>query len=367
MTMRRLSLLIIVLTALAAFPACGERIKEVASIAGVRPNQLIGYGLVVGLDGTGDQTTQTPFTLQSVMSMLNALGIAMPSTQSVQLRNTAAVIVTATLPAFARPGQQIDVTVSSIGNARSLRGGTLLLTPLRGANGEVFALAQGNVAISGASAAAPGARVTVNHLSAGRVPSGAIVERALAQNVDDEFIQIELSRSDFSLARNVADAIRRRFGDGVVLPLDGRTLQVRAPAEPAKRIPFLAELEELPVTAALDAAKVVVNSRTGSVVVNQAVQLGPCAVAHGSLTVRVSKEPVVSQPQPLSRGRTVARTRDQASIEQDGGGLVSVPAGASLDEVVRALNALGANPQDLIGILQAMRAVGALKADIEVI
>jgi len=351
----------------AAMPSAAERLKDIASISGIRNNQLIGYGIAVGLDGTGDQTTQTPFTRQSVVSMLQALGVSVPAGQNIQLKNTAAVIVTATLPPFSRPGQSIDVTVSSLGNAKSLRGGTLLMTPLRGADGQVYGMAQGNILIGGAGAGAGGAAVQVNQLSAGRIPGGASVERAVPGQLDQAVLQIELARSDFTLMQRTLEAITRRFGDGIAVPVDARFLQVRLPADPGPRMAFLADLEQVQVTTEALSPRVVINSRTGSVVMNQRVTLEPCAVSHGSLTIRVNQEPQVSQPQPFSRGETAVTTRDSAEIEQPKASLVALPGAAALDEVVRALNLLGTNVTDLISILQAMKSAGALKAEIEVI
>lgn len=348
-------------------PAQAERLRDLASISGVRPNQLIGYGLVVGLDGTGDQTTQSPFTLQAMNSMLSSLGVALPAGASVQLRNTAAVMVTATLPSFARPGQVVDLTVSSLGNAKSLRGGTLLMTPLKGADGQVYAVAQGNVVIVGASASAPGAKVTVNQQASGRIPAGAIVERAAPQTIDEQFLQVELAVSDFALMRRVVEAVNKQFGPGVATPIDARAMQIKVPEDPAGRVEFLSRLEEIPVQRSQESPKVIVNSRTGSVVINQGVRLGACAIAHGALTVKVSRTPNVSQPAPLSQGQTVVTTTDRVEVEQAGGQLMQVADTASLDQVVRALNMMGANPQDLIAILQAMKSAGALNAEIEVI
>jgi flagellar P-ring protein precursor FlgI len=344
-----------------------DRLKDISSVSGVRNNQLIGYGLAVGLDGTGDQTTQTPFTRQSVISMLQALGVSVPPGQNVQLKNTAAVIVTASLPAFSRPGQSIDVTVSSMGNAKSLRGGTLLMTPLRGADGQVYGMAQGNIVVGGAGAGGGGASVQVNQLSAGRIPGGASVERAVPGQLDQEKIQIELARSDFTLMEHTLQAIEKRFGPGVAVPVDARFLQVQMPADASARMTFLSQLEQLRVETESAGPRVIVNARTGSVVMNQRVTIDPCAVAHGSLTVRVGKDPQVSQPQPFSRGETVVTTKDSASIEQPPATLMALPAAASLEEVVRGLNLLGANASDLISILQAMKTAGALQADIEVI
>ena len=347
--------------------ASSVRIKEVAAVQGVRANQLVGYGLVVGLDGSGDQTTQTPFTTQSLTSMLLQLGISVPPGTSIQLRNVAAVMVTAQLPPFAQPGQTIDVVVSSVGNAKSLRGGTLVATPLKGADGEVYALAQGNLVVSGAGASAGGSKVQVNHLAAGRVPEGATVERAVPTPLlEGDSLQLGLNASDYATARAVARAINSAKGEGTAMALDGRTVRVRAPA-PAERVGFLADIENLRVELERPAARVVLNARTGSVVMNEAVTLGACAVAHGSLSVTISSTPVISQPAPFGAGQTVVREKTDISIAQQPGALVEMSAGARLADVVKALNALGATPQDLIAILQAMKSAGALKAELEVI
>ena len=346
-----------------------QRIKEIAAVAGERSNQLIGYGLVVGLDGSGDQTTQSPFTLQSTLAMLQSLGVAIPPGVSAQTRNIAAVMVTSELPALARPGQKIDLTISSIGNAKSLRGGTLLMTPLRGADGQIYALAQGSIFVGGAGASAGGSSATVNHLSVGRITGGGLIERALPTQAVGEFVQLDLYQSDYSLMRRVAEAIAKRFGAGVALPQDARTMRVAVPADPLTRIAFMSDLENLTVAGGVDRAKVVVNARTGSVVMNQAVKLLPSAVAHGNLSVKIQSEASVSQPEPFSRGQTAVTNDAQVQIEQGGveGGLVKVPPGATLDDVVRALNILGAKPADLMAILQALKASGALQADLEVI
>jgi flagellar P-ring protein precursor FlgI len=346
-----------------------QRIKEIAAVAGERSNQLIGYGLVVGLDGSGDQTTQSPFTLQSTLAMLQSLGVAIPPGVSAQTRNIAAVMVTSELPALARPGQKIDLTISSIGNAKSLRGGTLLMTPLRGADGQIYALAQGSIFVGGAGASAGGSSATVNHLSVGRITGGGLIERALPTQAVGEFVQLDLYQSDYSLMRRVAEAIAKRFGAGVALPQDARTMRVVVPTDPLTRIAFMSDLENLTVTGGGDRAKVVVNARTGSVVMNQAVKLLPSAVAHGNLSVKIQSDASVSQPEPFSRGQTAVTNDAQVQIEQGGveGGLVRVPPGATLDDVVRALNILGAKPADLMAILQALKASGALQADLEVI
>ena len=355
-----------------AGPVAAERIKDLASVQGVRQNQLIGYGLVVGLDATGDNTTQAPFTAQSVQSMLSQLGIQLPPGQAIQLRNSAAVIVTAQLPAFAQPGQPIDVTVSSLGNARSLRGGTLLLTPLRGADGQVYAMAQGNVVVGGAGAAQAGSRVQINHLSAGRVPGGATVERTVPNTaLSADAITLELAQNDFSTAKRVADAINRTVtasrGVAPAQALDARTIRVAMPGSAHERVGFLAELENIDVKLEQPAARVIVNARTGSVVMNQTVTLGECAVAHGNLAVTISSTPVVSQPNALSQGQTVVGEKADIQVRQDGGNLMMVPNAAKLADVVKALNALGATANDLIAILQAMKTAGSLKAELEII
>ena len=348
--------------------ATTARIKEVATVQGVRPNQLIGYGLVVGLDGTGDQTTQTPFTTQSLNAMLQQLGVTVPAGTSMQLKNVAAVLVTATLPPFAQPGQLLDITVSSLGNAKSLRGGTLVATPLRGADNQIYALAQGNLMVGGAGASAGGSKVQVNHLLAGRIPGGATVERSVLSPLGQgDALQLDLSSSDYATARAVAGAINTRFGAGTAQALDGRVVKVRLPPTPDERVSFMAEVENLKVEMAAPAAKVVVNARTGSVVMNQAVTLGPCAVAHGNLSVTISTTPQVSQPAPLSGGQTVVTEKSDIKMQQDGGALIQLPAGTRLTEVVKALNSLGATPADLLTILQAIKAAGALQAELEVI
>jgi flagellar P-ring protein precursor FlgI len=305
-----------------------------------------------------------------VQSLLNQFGVALPPGVTPQMKNVAAVMVTAALPAFAQPGQQIDITVSSLGNARSLRGGTLLLTPLRGADSQIYAMAQGNLVVGGAGASAAGSKVQINHLLAGRVPGGATVERAVANSaLNNDIVHLELNTTDFSSARAVADAINRKLGGGdlVAAPVDGRVVQVRFPAG-GNRVAFISELENIEVALAAPPAKVIVNARTGSVVMNQSVRLGPVAVAHGSLSVTVSSTPVISQPSPLSQGgQTIVAEKADIRVQQDGGTLFNLAGGAELSEVVKSLNALGANAQDLIGILQALKAAGALKAELEII
>ncbi|MCV2359219.1 flagellar basal body P-ring protein FlgI [Paucibacter sp. TC2R-5] len=349
-------------------PAQAARIKEVASVQGVRNNALTGYGLVVGLDGTGDQTTQSPYTGQSLSAMLQQFGVTLPPGVTIQPKNVAAVMVTAQLPAFAQPGQQIDITVASIGNSKSLRGGTLISTPLRGADGQVYAMAQGNLIIAGAGAAAGGSKVQVNHLSAGRIPAGALVERSVATPLQNsDFIQLDLNSIDFTTARAVARAINKAKGAGVAQALDGRVVRVRAPMDADERVNFMADMENLSFELSEPAARIIINARTGSVVINQAVTLAACAVAHGSLSVTISSTPVISQPNALSGGQTVVSEKTDIAIKQEPGNLIQLPAGAKLADVVKALNSLGATPQDLLAILQAMKSSGALNAELEVI
>lgn len=351
--------------------AHAERIKDLANIQGVRSNQLIGYGLVVGLDGTGDQTTQTPFTLQSTLNMLQSLGVTLPpgTYSQIQLKNVAAVIVTASLPPFAQIGQTLDVTVSAMGNAKTLRGGTLLLTPLKGADGQVYAMSQGNLVIGGASASANGSSATINQLNAGRISGGATVERMVPSNLAGmDIFNLELKSSDFSTASIVVDAINKRFGKPIAIAQDSRVIQI-APnnIDSSSRVQFLAALEAINVTPAKGEAKVILNARTGSIVLNQTVELENCAVAHGNLTVVISTTPVISQPNAFGNGRTVDDKVSQVSLNQDPGNVIQLAGGASLSDVVRGLNAVGATPQDLVAILQAIKAAGALRAELEII
>ena len=344
------------------------RIKEVAAVQGVRSNQLLGYGLVVGLDGTGDQATQTPFTTQSLNALLQQMGVTLPAGVTMQPKNVAAVLVTAQLPAFAQPGQNIDVTVSSLGNSKSLRGGTLIATPLKGADGQIYALAQGNLIVGGAGASAGGSKVQSNHLAAGRIPDGASVERSVPTPLlDGDFLQFGVSANDYATAIAVANAINTAKGAGTASAIDGRSVRVRMPPSAQERMAFLAEVENLPLKLAKPAARVVLNARTGSIILNDAVTLSACAVAHGNLSVTISSTPVVSQPNPLAQGQTVQAERNDIAISQQGGALITLPVGVNLADVVKALNALGATPMDLLAILQAMKSAGALHAEIEVI
>ncbi len=345
-----------------------ERVKDVASVSGVRDNQLIGYGLVVGLDGTGDQTTQTPFTVQSLNNMLGQLGLT-PDAGNPQLRNVAAVMVTAELPPFAKAGQRIDVTVSSMGNATSLRGGTLLMTPLKGADGQTYSIAQGNLVVGGFGAeGSDGSRITVNVPSVGRIPNGATVERevptAFAQG---DHVTLNLHRPDFTTANRLVQTVNDTFGQGVAHALDGSSVRVRAPSNPDHRVGFVAELERLPIERGAPPARVIVNSRTGTVVIGSSVQVTPAAVSHGSLTVTISEAPQVVQPAPFGEGETAIQPDTDIAIEEGDNTMFLFDPGTSLDEIVRAVNNVGAAPGDLVAILEALREAGALRAELVVI
>jgi flagellar P-ring protein FlgI len=364
---RAIACVLVCFSVLFITPAHAERLKDLATIQGVRSNQLLGYGLVVGLDGTGDQTTQTPFTVQSIISMMQQMGVSLPPGTNLQLKNIAAVMVTSSLPAFAQPGQNLDVTVSSMGNAKSLRGGTLLMTPLKGADGQVYAMAQGNLVVGGVGASANGSTTQINHLSVGRISDGATVERAIPSNISQaDSVNLELKESDFSTATLVVDAINRKFGQNTAVAENGRVIKVQ-PSANLSRIAFLAALETINVIPAASNGKIILNARTGSVVMNRAVTLESCAVSHGNLSVVINTAPVISQPGALSGGQTVATARSQIEITKEPGKVLLLNSGANLAEVVKALNAIGATPQDLLAILQAMKAAGSLHADLEVI
>jgi flagellar P-ring protein precursor FlgI len=366
--MRSLLPLLGLACALLAPAARAERLKDLTSIAGVRENQLTGYGIVVGLDGTGDQTTQTPFTVQSIVAMLQQQGVTLTAGTSLQLKNVAAVNVTASLPAFAQPGQTIDITVSSIGNAKSLRGGTLIMTPLKGADGQIYAMAQGNVLVGGVGAQAGGTQTIVNHLAVGKIAAGATVERAVPTALGaDNQIRLELRDTDFSTAARVVEAVNDKFGPGVATALDGRVIRVRSPSSSDQRVAFIGLLQNLDVTPDQGEAKVILNARTGSVVMNQAVTLDPCAISHGNLSVTISTDPQVSQPAPFSGGKTVVTQNTSVEVKKDPGKVVLVKGGANLAEVVKAMNSIGATPQDLLSILQALKAAGSLRAQLEII
>jgi flagellar P-ring protein precursor FlgI len=343
-----------------------ERIKDLASIAGVRSNQLIGYGLVVGLDGSGDKTK---FTGQSLRNMLVEMGINIPPGTDPKSKNVAAVSIHADLPPFVKPGQKIDVTVSSLGDATSLRGGSLLMTPLKGADGNIYAMAQGNLVVGGFGAdAGDGSRVTVNIPSAGRVPNGATVERTVknAFNVGDHII-LNLHNPDFTTVSRLTDSINHTLGKGTAHSMDASSVKVNAPRDPSQRVPFLSLIENLELNPGEAPAKVVVNSRSGTVVIGQHVRVSPAAVTHGNLSVTISANPEVSQPDPLSQGQTVITPNFDVEISEEDSRMFVFDPGVSLDEIVRAVNQVGAAPGDLVAILEALKQSGALRAELVVI
>ncbi|MWP62167.1 flagellar basal body P-ring protein FlgI [Gilliamella sp. Pas-s25] len=345
-----------------------ERIRDLVTIEGVRDNALVGYGIVVGLDGTGDQTSQTPFTIQSITNMLSQLGITVPSGSNMQLKNVAAVMVTAKLPSYSRVGQQLDVVVSSLGNAKSLRGGTLIMTPLKGVDNQVYAIAQGNLFVGGAGASSKGSSVSVNQTAGATIPNGATIERQLATRLDEQdIIHLHLNQFDFTRALKISEAINKLQKNSAVA-LDGTTVSLKMPKESHARVQFLSKIQNLEIGRTPISAKVVINTRTGVVVMNQKVQLDNCAVAHGNLSVVVNNKLKVSQPNtPLAGGTTVVTPDTQVSIEQEGGALHNLAAGADLKRVIKSLNLLGANPTELMSILEALKSAGCLHATLETI
>ena len=345
------------------------RIKDLANIQGVRDNQLLGYGLVVGLDGSGDKVNSSPFTQQSLRSMLTQLGIVVPPNVALNPKNVAAVTVHANLPPFSKPGQAIDVTVSSIGDAGSLRGGSLLMTPMKGIDGQVYAIAQGNLVVGGLSSeGADGSKVTINIPSSGRIPGGATVERSVSTGfAQSPLLTLNLKDGDFTTAQRVTDAINKAVGDGAAYPVDATSVNVNVPKNTAQRVGFIAMIENLVVDPADAVAKVIVNSRTGTVVINSTVRVSPAAVSHGALTVTISENTQVSQPNPLGGGDTVVVPQSDISVQESGSRMFVFDPGVTLDTVVRAVNRVGAGPSDLVAILEALKQAGALKADLVVI
>ncbi|MDG6777601.1 flagellar basal body P-ring protein FlgI [Thiomicrorhabdus sp. zzn3] len=347
--------------------AWAERVKDLANVAGVRTNQLVGYGLVVGLNGTGDKT---PFAEQSLLSMLNKFGIHVPPDVKTNSKNIAAVAVHADLPAFAKQGSKIDITVSSLGNAKSLRGGTLLLTPLKGVDGNVYALAQGNLVVGGLDASgADGSRITINIPSVGRIPNGATVERTVNTGFDlGNTITLNLKDADFTTATNMVNSINAMLGEGTASARDAESIDVMAPRLPNQRVAFLSVLENIEVTPGEEAAKVIVNSRTGTVVIGQHVKVSPAAVTHGGLVVKISEDPAVSQPNPFAGGNTAVTPQTNVEVQNQGDGrMFEFPQGVSLNDIVQAVNKVGAAPGDLVAILEALKQAGSLKAELMII
>jgi flagellar P-ring protein precursor FlgI len=361
--------LLAALLVLVAPLASAERIKDLVSVAGVRTNQLVGYGLVVGLDGSGDQTSQAPFTTQSLKSMLQQFGITIPPNVTPQTKNIAAVSVHAELPPFAKPGQKIDITISSIGNAKSLRGGSLLLTPLKGADGQVYAVAQGNLVVSGFGAEAKdGSKITVNVPSAGRIPGGATVERSVPTAfAAGDSLTLNLHTGDFTTAARMVEVINKAFGANSAQPLDATSVRVAVPADSTQRVAYLSMLENLTLEPGESASRVVINSRTGTIVIGKHVRVMPAAVAHGSLTVAITERAVVSQPGAFSSGTTEVVDRSDIVAKEENARMFMLREGVTLEEIVNAVNRVGAAPGDLVAILEALRNAGALRAELVVI
>ncbi len=355
---------------LLSVPSGAERIKDLTHVAGVRDNQLVGYGLVVGLDGSGDQTSQTPFTVQSLENMLKQFGITLPPGSSPQLKNVAAVAIHARLPAFSKVGQTIDVTVSSIGNAKSLRGGALLMSPLKGADGRVYAMAQGDLLVSGLNASgADGSNITVNIPSVGTIPNGATVERVVNNPfLQGDFITLNLNHSDFTTANRLAGAINEMVGPGIARPIDAVSIQVSAPKDPSQRVAFASLVENISVMPGEAAARVVINSRTGTVVIGANVKLLPAAVSHGTLVVTVTENQQASQPGAFARrGRTVVTDQSDIDVGFKNNHTFMIPPTITLQDVVDGVNRVGATPADIVAILQALKQAGSLRAELMVI
>ncbi|MBB5985286.1 flagellar basal body P-ring protein FlgI [Sphingobium lignivorans] len=352
---------------LVAPQAHAERIKDLGAFEGLRSNQLVGYGVVVGLAGTGDDSLD--YATQGIKGVISRFGLTLPPGINPALKNAAAVMVTAELPAFAKPGQRLDVTVSALGKAKSLRGGTLVLTPLRGADGEIYGMAQGNLAVGGLGVSgADGSQLSVNVPSAGRIPSGASVERAVETGFDTSpALTFNLADADLTTALRVADAINLAFGDQRAKALDGVSIAVAAPQGAESRIMMMGLIENIEVRPADPPARVIVNARSGTVVINGSVRISPAAVSHGKLTVSVNEAPRVVQPAPFSRGETAVEQSSAISAAEERNPMFLFKGGASLADIVKAVNAVGASPSDLVEILGALKQAGAMKAELEVI
>ena len=370
---RRLSILV-GLGSLIAFtasppPAQAERIKDMAQVQGVRTNQLVGYGLVVGLDGTGDQTSQAPFTIQSLTNMLAQLGVTVPSNVTPQLKNVAAVSVHAEMPAFVKPGQTIDITVNSIANAKSLRGGSLLVTPLHGLDGQIYAIAQGNLIVSGFGVQGnDGSKLTVNVPSSGRIPNGATIEKAVpTQLAQGDAVVLNLNDPDFTTATRLVQVVNHGIGEDIATIVDGGSVRVRAPLDITQRVAFLSTVENLEIDPGSGAAKVIINSRTGTVVISSNVRVSPAAVSHGSLTVSIKEEQKVSQPNAFANGTTTVTTSSTINVDQGSNRMFLFKPGVELEQIVHAVNEVGAAPGDLVAILEALKEAGALQAELIVI
>ncbi|RDE23021.1 flagellar basal body P-ring protein FlgI [Motiliproteus coralliicola] len=360
------NLMILLLGTLLSAGVQAERLKDITDVAGVRPNQLVGYGLVVGLSGTGDKVS---FTSQTFKNMLAQFGLTLPPGTNPQSKNIAAVSIHAELPPFAKPGQLLDVTVSSIGDASSLRGGSLLMAPLKGADGQVYAMAQGNLVVGGLGAEGlDGSRITINVPSVGRVPSGATVERSVPSPfARGDHLVLNLHTPDFTTSRRVAERINGLLGPDVATSVDATSIRVRAPRDASQRVTYLSVLENLEVEPAAEVAKVIINSRTGTIIIGENVRVSPVAITHGGLTVSILENPEANQPGAFAGGDTVVVPRSGIEVDENSGHMFSFQPGASLNEIVEAVNQVGAAPGDLMAILEALKQSGALKAELVVI
>lgn len=357
----------VLLFALAAIaPAWADRVKDIARVNGVRSNQLIGYGLVVGLVGTGDSA---PFTNQTFRNLMNKFGISLPNGVDPKLKNVAAVSITAEMPPFSKPGQTIDVTVSSIGNAKSLRGGSLIMTSLKGVDGQTYALAQGNLVVGGLDASgSDGSKITVNVPSVGRIPNGASIEREVPSSfAQGDSVTFNLLETDFTTAKRMVEVFNDLLGPGMAYAHDATSVSVKAPRDPSQRVSFLSILENLEVNPGDASARVVINSRTGTIVVGQNVKVMPAAVTHGSLTVTISENPTVSQPNALAGGQTTVVPQSQVTTTQEPSRMFQFGPAVTLGEIVQAVNQVGAAPGDVMAVLEALKQAGALRAEIIVI
>ena len=363
----KISLMVVIL--LFTQSVLAERIKDLASVAGVRSNQLIGYGIVVGLDGSGDQTSQTPFTVQSVKTMLAQFGVQIPANVNPQLKNVAAVSIHAELPAFAKPGQSIDITVSSLGNAKSLRGGSLLMAPLKGADNQTYAMAQGNLVVGGLGVGGgDGSKVSINIPSVGRIPGGATVERSAPTVFGGETsLVLNLFKHDFTTASRLANVINEKIGMGTASPMDGSSIMVQAPRDVGQRVAYVSLLENLTLEPGEPSARIIINSRTGTVVIGRHVRVTSAAVTHGSMTVTISEKSNVSQPGPLAGGGTVVVPASDIKVSQENNKMFLFEPGISLGDIVQAINNVGAAPGDLVAILEALKEAGALRAELVII
>ena len=366
--MKIISTVLIALSAMVlTLPADAARIKDLAKVQGVRSNQLLGYGLVVGLPGTGEKNNA--FSEQTFRTMLNNFGIKVPDTLKPKIKDVAPVAVHAELPAFAKPGQTIDVTVSAIGEAKSLRGGTLLQTFLKGVDGRVYALAQGSLVVGGLGAeGADGSKVVVNTPTVGRIANGASVEREVRSSFNNgDTITFNLNRSDFTTAKRMADVINGLVGPDTARPLDATSVEVFAPRDPGQRVSYLATLENLDVDPADGAAKIIVNSRTGTIVIGSQVKLKPAAITHGGLTVTISENPQVSQPNAFSEGTTAVVPDSTINVKQENSRMFKLDTGNTLDDLVQAINQVGVAPGDLMAILEALQQAGAIEGELVIL